>query len=60
MNVSDIMSVHPVHVDEKATIEDVAKLLSTGQINSVIITNENKVSGIVTTIDLVKLLFKKD
>jgi len=60
MKVSDIMSVHPVHVNEKATIEDVAKLLSTGQINSVIITNKNKVSGIVTTIDLVKLLFKKD
>ena len=60
IKVKDIMSVHPVHVDEKASIEDVAKLLSAGKINSVVITNKNKVSGIVTTIDLVKLLVQKD
>ncbi len=60
MKVRDIMSIHPICVDETATIEDVAKLLSAGQINSVIITKENKVTGIVTTTDLVKLLVKKD
>ena len=60
IKVKDIMSIHPIYVDEKATIEEVAKLLSAGQINSVIITHENKVSGIVTTTDLVKLLVKKD
>lgn len=58
--VRDIMSGHPIYVDEKTTIENVAKLLSAGQFNSVIITSENKVTGIVTTTDLVKLLVKQD
>ena len=56
--VSDIMSIHPVSIDESSTIGDVANLLAKGEFNSVVITNENHVTGIVTTTDLIRYFLK--
>ncbi len=56
--VSDIMSIHPVSISESSTIGDVANLLAKGEFNSVVITNESQVSGIVTTTDLIRYFLK--
>jgi CBS domain-containing protein len=56
--VNDIMSIHPVGIDESSTIGDVANLLAKGEFNSVVITNDNHVIGIVTTTDLIRYFLK--
>lgn len=56
--VSDIMSIHPVSIAETSTIADVATLLAKGEFNSVVITKDNKVTGIVTTTDLIRYFIK--
>lgn len=56
--VSDIMSIHPVGIDESSKISVVANLLSKGEFNSVVITKDNHVIGIVTTTDLIRYFLK--
>lgn len=56
--VRDIMTSHPVSTEEETPIEEVAQQLVSGQFNSMIVTKNGKVTGIVTTADLVKLLLK--
>jgi CBS domain-containing protein len=56
--VSDIMSIHPVGIDESSKIADVANLLAKGEFNSVVITKDNHVIGIVTTTDLIRYFLK--
>jgi predicted transcriptional regulator len=57
--VRDIMSLNPYNVPSDTPLIDVVENLSTGQFNSVIITENGKVTGIVTTADLLKLLLKE-
>jgi CBS domain-containing protein len=52
------MSIHPVGIDESSKIGDVANLLSKGEFNSVVITKDNHVVGIVTTTDLIRYFLK--
>lgn len=56
--VSDIMSIHPLGIDESSKISVVANLLSKGEFNSVVITKDNHVIGIVTTTDLIRYFLK--
>lgn len=56
--VGDVMSIHPVSVDETATIAEVAAMLAKGAFSSVVITRDRKVAGIVTTTDLIRYFLK--
>mgnify|MGYP001627203671 FL=1 len=56
--VSDIMSIHPVSVPDHASIREITELLAKGEFHSVVLTNNENVSGIVTTTDLIRLLLK--
>lgn len=56
--VSDIMSIHPVSTNENTTIQDVASLLAKGEFNSIVITKDKEVVGIVTTTDLIRYFLK--
>lgn len=58
--VKDIMSLTPVSVDEDTTIETVATLLAKGEFNSVVITENEKVKGIITTTDLLRFFLKNN
>ena len=57
--VREIMSVNPFSISATTPIFEVVETLSTGQFNSVIITENDTVTGIVTTADLLKLLLKE-
>ena len=52
--IADIMSYNPVTVSEDTTISDVGKLLSRGEVGSVVVMNDDQVSGIVTRTDLIR------
>lgn len=52
--VKDIMSIHPVSIQESASIQSVAEMLAKGEFHSVVITENNRVKGIVTTADLLR------
>lgn len=54
--VSDIMSIHPVSMSDTSSIKEIAELLSKGDFHSVVLTQNDTISGIVTTTDLVRLL----
>lgn len=58
MKVRDIMSGHPVTLDENATIRNATELLGKGEFSSVVITRDGKVAGIVTNTDLIRLFLK--
>ena len=58
--VSEIMSIHPISVSSNTTIGKVAEILAKGEIHSVVITDEDKVVGIVTTADIIRLLLKME
>ncbi|MFN5911307.1 MAG: HPP family protein [Bacteroidota bacterium] len=56
IKVSDIMSSHPVTLEKTASVKDAVELLSKGEFSSVVITDQGKLTGIVTNTDLVRLL----
>jgi acetoin utilization protein AcuB len=56
--VADIMSINPVSAADNSSIREIAALLSKGEFHSIVLTNNDAVSGIVTTTDLVRLLLK--
>lgn len=58
--VKDIMSIHPVSIQEDTTIGQVAELLAKGEFHSVVITERGHVKGIVTTADLLRFFLKNN
>ena len=58
--VGDIMSIHPISVSSNTTIGKVAEILAKGEIHSVLVTDQEKVVGIVTTADIIRLLLKME
>jgi CBS domain-containing protein len=56
--VKDIMSLHPVSIEENTSIEAVAELLAKGEFHSVVIAENGHVKGIVTTADLLRFFLK--
>lgn len=58
--VRDIMSTHPVSVSEKTSIKVVADMLAKGEFNSVVITENKRVIGIVTTADILRHFLKNN
>lgn len=55
-SIKDIMTDSPVSVKENDNIDTVIKILSTASFQSVLVTNEGNLVGIVTNKDLVKYL----
>lgn len=54
--VKDIMSIHPYSVEDSTLIREVAEKLSKGEFHSVVLTRSGKVSGIVTSTDLIRFM----
>lgn len=58
--VRDIMSSHPVSVSENVSVKEVADMLAKGEFNSVVITENNLVIGIVTTADILRYFLRNN
>lgn len=58
--VRDIMSTHPVSVGASSTIKEIADMLAKGEFNSVVITENNHVKGIVTTADVLRFFLQNN
>ena len=52
----DIMSPHPITASELTPVHELSRLMLTKHIHRIIITEKNKIQGIVTTTDLLKVL----
>jgi len=57
--VGDIMTYNPVTVSEDTTIEEVGNLLAKGEVGSVLVMNDDLISGIVTRTDLIRYFLKQ-
>ena len=55
-NIKEVMTENPTTVKETDSIDSVIKILSTASYQSVLVTNEGNLVGIVTNKDLVKFL----
>lgn len=56
--VKDIMSIHPYSVEDSIPIKEIALKLSKGEFHSVVLTHAGKVSGIITSTDLINYMLK--
>jgi len=56
VTVKDLMTEMVFSVDEDATVQDAADSMITGNIHRVLVTSGKKVVGIVTALDLVKVV----
>jgi len=57
--VEDIMSSNPVTVSKDTSIADAGALLAKGEFSSIIVLDNGRVSGIVTTTDLIRYFLKQ-
>jgi len=58
LNIEQIMREHPRTVDEKMTIEDVAKIFATEEFHALPVVGLKGLVGIITTTDLIKYFLK--
>ena len=56
--VKDIMSLNPVTIEATCSIKEAAEILSTGNFHSLPVVSNNKLTGIITTTDILKELIK--
>ena len=54
LRVKDIMTQKPFYLTTSATIEDAAKVLTEGYYHAIPILENNKIAGIVSTVDIIK------
>jgi CBS domain-containing protein len=54
----DIMREHPITISSKASLKEVAEVLSKGEIHAVVICDEGYIKGIVSTADIIKYVLK--
>jgi len=54
LRVKDIMTQKPFYLTTSATIEDAAKVLTEGYYHAIPILENNKIVGIVSTVDIIK------
>jgi acetoin utilization protein AcuB len=57
--VAEVMSHHPVTVDENTSIAHVGALLAKGEFSSVVVVQNKRVTGIVTATDLIRYFLKQ-
>jgi CBS domain-containing protein len=58
LSVKDIMSTNPTTVNTSSTIEDAAKILARGEFHALVVTDNGKVEGIVSTADVIKFFIQ--
>ncbi len=58
IKVADVMRTEPVFVPANASVRQVADILSRGEIHAVVIVDNDKAIGIVSTSDLIKQMLK--
>lgn len=56
LSVSDIMSLYPVTATPDSSLKHIAKIMMENKIRRVIITEDNKVAGLVTITDILKIV----
>jgi CBS domain-containing protein len=56
LSIEQVMVNHPQSVEEDTTIKEVAEILSKREFHALPVTRSGKLSGIVTTTDLIKYL----
>jgi CBS domain-containing protein len=59
LKVKDIMTQNPFYLTTNATIEDVANELGKGKYHAVPILENNKIVGIISTVDIIKYFLEK-
>jgi len=59
LKVKDIMTQKPFYLTTNATIEDVVKVLAEGKYRAVPILENDKIVGIVSTVDIIKYFLSK-
>lgn len=59
LTVKDIMTHKPISIKPTATIEEVAKLLASGEFHALPVIEAEKVVGIVTTADLIHYFLER-
>jgi len=60
VEVRDIMTPTVLSVDEQTPVQDIAELLMKEHLHRIFITKEKKITGIVTTYDMLKLISDKE
>ncbi|MAT05419.1 MAG: CBS domain-containing protein [Acidimicrobiaceae bacterium] len=55
-NIEDAMSSELVTLTTDATVHDAAEILAEGKVHSIVVVDDGKLTGIVTTTDLVRYL----
>lgn len=58
IKVADVMRTEPVFVPANASVRQVADILSRGEIHAVVIVDNDKAIGIVSTSDLIKQMLR--
>lgn len=53
ITVKDIMTTDLITVEEETTVKEICNIMKNKKINHVIITRENKISGIITSRDII-------
>jgi predicted transcriptional regulator len=60
VEVRDIMTPLILSVDEQTPVQDIAELMMKEHLHRIFITRDKKITGIVTTYDMLKLISDKD
>lgn len=60
VEVRDIMTPIVVSVDEQTPVQDIADMMMEEHLHRIFITKEKKITGIVTTYDMLKLISDKE
>jgi len=58
MKVADVMRIEPVYVPATASVKQVAEILAQGEIHAVVVLENEKAVGIVSTSDLIREVLK--
>ena len=58
LTVKNIMGEHPLAMNSASTLRDIAGELSKGEVHAIAIADDNKLKGIVSTVDVMKYFLK--
>lgn len=60
VEVRDIMTPSVLSVDEQTPVRDIANIMMREHLHRIFVTKNNKITGILTTYDMLKLISEKD
>lgn len=59
LSVKDIMRENPVTKSSSATLKDVSEELSKGEVHAIVIADDQKLKGIISTADVIRYFLKE-